>query len=79
MSYRPTPLTEDLHRYLQEVINRLYGQTFEVATLVGANCIHSDLECFLESDIGVFIVEDDRINEASQILTRLKGEVSDED
>lgn len=67
------------HRYLQEVINRLYGQTFEVATLVGANCIPSDLERFLESDIGLFILEDDRINEASHILARLKGEASDED
>ena len=67
------------HRYLQEVINRLYGQTFEVATLVGANCIPSDLERFLESDIGVFILEHDRINEAGRILARLKGEVSDED
>jgi hypothetical protein len=67
------------HRYLQEVINRLYGQTFEVATLVGANCIHGDLERFLESDIGVFILEDDLINEAGRILARLKDEVSDED
>ena len=66
------------HRYLQEVINRLYGQTFEVATLVGANCIDSDLERFLESDIGVFILEADRISEAGRILARLKGEVSDE-
>lgn len=61
------------HRYLQEVINRLYGQTFEVATLVGANCVHSDLELFLESDIGVFILEKDRIREARRILAELKG------
>ena len=57
----------------------MYGQTLEVATLVGANCVHSDLEYFLESDIGVFILEDERINEADRILARLKGEVNDED
>ncbi len=62
------------HRYLQEVINRLYGQTFEVATIVAANCIQSDLERFLESDIGVFILKENRINEVSRILDRLKGE-----
>lgn len=67
------------HRYLQEVINRLYGQTFEVATLIGANCISSDLELFLESDIGLFILEEERIDEAGRILARLKGEVSNED
>ncbi len=62
------------HRYLQEVISRVYGQTFEVATLVAANCIESDLEEFLQSEIGVFRLENDRINEADRILDRLRGE-----
>lgn len=66
------------HRYLQEVINRLYGRTFEVATLVRANCDDRDVQFFLDSDIGVFILEENRIDEAKQILAKLKGEGSDE-
>jgi len=34
-----------------------------------------DFQLLLESDIGVVIVEDDRIEEALQIITELKGEV----
>lgn len=64
--------------YLQEVINRLYGRTFEVATLVRANCDDRDVQFFLDSDIGVFILEENRIDEAKQILAELKGEGSDE-
>jgi hypothetical protein len=67
------------HRYLQEVINRRYGQTFEVATLVAANCDARDLQFFLESDIGVFILEENRLNAASQIVAKLKGGMNDED
>jgi hypothetical protein len=67
------------HRYLQGVIKHLYGQTFEVVTIVEANCINGCLERFPECDIGVFILEADRISEAGRILARLKGEVSDED
>ena len=66
------------HRYLQEAINRLYGRTFEVATLVRANCDDRDVQFFLDSDIGVFILEENRIDEAKQILAELKGEGSDE-
>lgn len=66
------------HRYLQEVVDRLYGQTFEVGTLVRANCDDPDVQFFLESDIGVFIVEENRIDEVKQILADLKGEISDE-
>ncbi len=62
------------HRYLQEVISRLYGQTFEVATLVKANSTWRDLEEFLKSEVGIFILEDERVEPTRQILARLKEE-----
>lgn len=63
------------HRYLQEVINRLYGQTFEVATLVKANSNDDrDSQLLLESDIGIYLLEEARIEAARQVLNRLKGE-----
>lgn len=69
-----TALYEE-HRYLQEAIDRLYGQTFEIATLVKANRNDEiDLQLFLESDVGVFLLEEDRISEARQALARVKGE-----
>ncbi len=65
------------HRYLQEVISRLYGRFFEAATLVNANRgDERDLQEFLESDVGVFILEKERVEEARQILARLKGEIN---
>ena len=66
------------HRYLQEVVDRLYGQSFEVATLVRANRDDRDHQFFLESDIGVFILEEHRLDQAEQILVELKGQGSDE-
>ena len=65
--------TYEEHRYLQEVINRLYGLTFEVATLIMANRSGRELQMFLESDIGIFLLEEGRVAEAKQVLTRLKG------
>lgn len=63
------------HRYLQEVINRLYGQTFEVATLVKANSNDDrDSQLLLESDIGIYPLEEARIEAAQQALNRLKEE-----
>lgn len=63
------------HLYLQEVINRLYGQMFEIATLVQANRNDDiDLKLFLESEIGTFLLETERIHEAQQMLAKLKGE-----
>ena len=62
------------HRYLQEVINRLYGQTFEVATLVKANSNDErDLQLFLESEIGIYLLEEQRVEPAQEALARLKG------
>jgi len=54
--------------------NPLYGQKFEVATLVKANSTERDLQEFLESDIGVFLLEEERVEAARQVLDRLKGE-----
>jgi hypothetical protein len=62
------------HRYLQEVISRLYGETFEVATLLKANRNDEvDLQLFLESAIGVFLLEEHRLGEAQMQLAKLKG------
>lgn len=45
--------------YLQEVIGRLFGQKFEVATLLKANRNDErDLQLFLESDVGLYLLEE---------------------
>lgn len=66
--------TYEEHVYLQEAIGRLLGQKFEVATLVKANRNDErDLQLFLESDVGVYLLEEDRVAEARQALAQLKG------
>jgi len=61
------------HLYLQDVLLRRYGRRFEVATLVKANrADDTDLNYFLESDIGVFLLEQDRVEEAKAYLERLR-------
>ncbi len=63
------------HLYLQEVIGRLFGQKFEVGTLVKANSNDDrDLQLFLESDMGIYLLEENRVEAARQALARLKGE-----
>lgn len=63
------------HVYLQEILNRLYGQKFEVATLIKANTNDErDLELFLESEIGIYLLEEMRVEAARQAIARLKGE-----
>lgn len=65
------------HVYLQEAISRVLGEHFEVATLVQANCSERDLEFFLESEVGIFLLEgEQRLEAAKQILAELKGERS---
>ncbi|MBI4674455.1 MAG: hypothetical protein HY741_22655 [Chloroflexi bacterium] len=62
------------HLYLQEVLTRKFGQRFQVATLVRANQLDdTDLNRFLESAIGIFLFEEDRVEQARQALERLKG------
>lgn len=62
------------HLFLQEYIKREYELSLEVATLIRANRGNEvDLQLFLESDIGVYILEDDKISEAEHLLEQLKG------
>lgn len=62
------------HVYLQDAIARKYGQHFQVATLAKANLTNdADLQYFLESEIGIFLLEEERVEEAREILSRLKG------
>ena len=63
------------HLYLQEAISRKWGQHFEVATLVQANCDARDLQLFLESEVGIFLIETGQLKSARQVLARLKGEI----
>lgn len=61
------------HLYLQDVLLRQYGCYFEAATLVKANRADEvDLTYFLESDIGIFLLEEDRVAEAKMYLARLR-------
>ena len=61
------------HLYLQDVLLRQYGRHFEVATLVKANrADDTDLNYLLESGIGVFLLEQDRVEEAKVYLEQLR-------
>ncbi len=88
LRYSRTPLQEVLeqhprphalalyaeHIYLQGVIARQYGEYFQVATLVKAN--HNDNRDFnllLESDVGIFLYEEERVTKARRAIARLKG------
>ena len=60
-------------------------KTFEVATLIKANRpddaaiaarLPRDLQSFLESEVGIYLLEEHRDNEARQALARLKGETA---
>lgn len=63
------------HLYLQEVIGRLFRQRFEVATLLKANRNDQrDLQLFLESEVGIYLLEQERVETARQVLARLKEE-----
>lgn len=69
----------DEHSYLQEHIAREYKQFFQIGTLLKANRkddLETDFQLLLESDIGVVIVEDDKLEEARRIIAELKGETA---
>lgn len=67
--------TYEEHLYLQEAVSRFLGQKFEVATLIKANRPDEvDLQLFLESDVGIYLLEEQRVDEARQVLAKLKGE-----
>jgi hypothetical protein len=60
------------HLYLRTAIRCRYGQVFEVATLMQANEVgRLDVERFWESDVGVYLLEKDRIAAARAILEEL--------
>jgi hypothetical protein len=63
------------HLYLQDVLLRRHGRHFEVATLIKANRADDmDLTYLLESNVGVFLLEQDRAEEARTVLEQLKQE-----
>lgn len=67
----------DEHLYLQEHISRHYRQFFQVGTLLKVNRsddFETDLQLLLESDVGVVIIEDDKLDAARQIISELKRE-----
>jgi hypothetical protein len=65
------------HLYLQDYINRHYKQFFQIGTLLKVNrsdALERDFQLLLESDIGVVIVEDGRLEDARWVIAELKGE-----
>lgn len=67
----------DEHSYLQEYIARQYKQFFQVGTLLKANradALETDFQLLLDSDIGVVIVENDKLEDARRIIDELKEE-----
>jgi hypothetical protein len=65
------------HLYLQDYIARRYKQFFQIGTLLKVNrndVDETDFQLLLQSDIGVVIVEDDKLEAARQIFVELKGE-----
>jgi hypothetical protein len=67
----------DEHLYLQDYLNRHYKQFFQIGTLLKANRaddLETDFQLLLESDIGVVMVEDNKLVEAQQMMTELKRE-----
>ncbi len=62
------------HLYLQDVLLRKYGERFEIATLVKANRgDETDLNYLRESDVGIFLIQENQVENARQFLMRLKG------
>jgi hypothetical protein len=67
--------TYEEHLYLREYIQRQYQVYFEVATLIRANRGDDrDRQLFLESEVGVYILEEERVPEAEAIMVQVKGE-----
>jgi hypothetical protein len=67
----------DEHLYLQEYIAQHYKQLFQIGTLLKVNrqdVDETDFQLLLQSDIGVVIVEEDKLEEARRIIAELKGE-----
>lgn len=70
----------DEHLYLQEYIARRYKQFFQVGTLLKVNRaddLETDFQLLLDSDIGVVIVEEDKLEDARRIIAELKEEIDE--
>lgn len=71
--------TYDEHVYLQEYIAQHYQQAFQVGTLLKVNRAdeqEEDLQLLLSSNVGVVIIEDDKLTAARQIIAELKGQTA---
>ena len=69
----------DEHLYLQGYISRHYRQFFQVGTLLKVNrhdVEEKDFQLLLSSDLGVVLVEDEKLEDARRILAELKGELT---
>ncbi len=69
--------TYEEHMSLQEYIARHYKLLFQVGTLLKVNRDdeqEEDLQLLLSSDVGVVIIEDDKLEAARQIIADLRGE-----
>lgn len=65
------------HLYLQDYIARHHKLFFQTGTLLKVNrsdVDETDFQLLLQSDIGVMIVENDKLEAARQIMAELKGE-----
>lgn len=62
---------------LQEYIVRHHQQLFQVGTLLKVNRDdeeEEDLQLLLSSEVGIVIIEDDKLEAARQVMTELRGE-----
>jgi hypothetical protein len=69
----------DEHLYLQDYIAREYKQFFQVGTLLKVNrddVEEEDFQLLLYSDLGVVLVEDDKLEDAQRVIAELKGETA---
>ena len=67
----------DEHAYLQGYIAGHYKEFYQIGTLLKSNridALETDFQLLLQSDIGVVIVEDDKLEGARCIIAELKGE-----
>lgn len=64
--------------YLQEYIVREHKRLFQIGTLLKVNRaddLETDFQLLLESDIGIVIVEDNKLEDARRVIAELKGEI----
>ncbi len=69
--------TYDEHVFLQNYISRHQQQFFQVGTLLKVNRDDDEevnLQLLLGSDVGIVIIEDDKLESARQVIAMLKGE-----